>query len=78
MTEKLDLLRKVGARGRQALRPKQSEHVLRTIHMPLTANGSSIKNSFGVVIGQMNDSATALAIVQLANATAGAGGYGDV
>lgn len=42
-------------------------NLLRTIHLPLTSDGSSIKNSFGVVIAQASDPITATAIVELVN-----------
>jgi hypothetical protein len=44
--------------------------LLETIHPPLSADGRTIKNAFGVVMGQMSNDATAHAIVKLANVAA--------
>lgn len=41
--------------------------LLQTIHLPLTAEGNAIKNSFGIVIAMVRDAATAEALASIAN-----------
>lgn len=41
--------------------------LLKTVHLPVTADGKTLKNSFGVVIGSAKDIATAEAMAQLLN-----------
>lgn len=42
-------------------------YLTRTVHMPVTADGCTIKNSFGVVIATATDPVTAAAMSDLIN-----------
>lgn len=42
-------------------------NLLTTVHLPVQADGSSLKNSFGVVIATAADTATATALADLVN-----------
>jgi len=42
-------------------------YLTRTVHMPVTADGCTIKNSFGVVIATAFDRTTAAALADLIN-----------
>lgn len=41
--------------------------LLKTVHLPVTADGTTLKDSFGVVIGSAKDIATAEAMARLLN-----------
>lgn len=41
--------------------------LLKTVHLPVTADGKALKNSFGVAIGSAKDIATAEAMARLLN-----------
>lgn len=43
------------------------QHLSRAVHMPVSASGSSVRNSFGVVIAMAMDEPTASAIADLIN-----------
>ncbi|MDX3805123.1 MAG: hypothetical protein QHC89_01715 [Bosea sp. (in: a-proteobacteria)] len=53
-------------------------YLTRTVHMPVTADGCAIKNSFGVVIATAVDPMTAAALAEIVNLGAPAAAEADL